>query len=99
MEIACKEYGLKPGSKAVLLPGSREKPSEKEEVQLPPIEARRYRGGVARANYLGQDGSDIQFSVKELSKAMAASTVGDVKKMKKLLRYLLGAPRYVYKYS
>ena len=79
VEIACKEYGLKTGSKAALLPGSKEKPSDKEEVQLPPFEVRSYRGGVARANYLGQGGSDIPFSIKELSKAMAAPTVGDVK--------------------
>ena len=36
VEIACKEYGLKPGSKSVRVPGSKEKIIEKEEMPLGP---------------------------------------------------------------
>ena len=50
-------------------------------------------------NYLAQHQSDIQYSVKELSKGMANPTTGDVRKMKKLLRYFTGCPRYVCKFQ
>ena len=43
----------------------------------------------------------VQFSPvfwKELSKCMAKPTIGAMKKLKKVVRYLKGTPRYVLKY-
>ena len=51
------------------------------------------RGLVARMNYLGQDRSDIQYSVTELGKDMANPIQESWIKFKRLLRYLEGAPR------
>ena len=52
-----------------------------------------YKALVARANYLAQDRSDIVFAVKELSRSMSAPTIGDMKALKRLSRYLLGRER------
>lgn len=56
-------------------------------------EAREYRQLAARANYLALDRADIQFAVKEICRGMAAPTVGDKKKLKRLVRYLISNPR------
>ena len=48
---------------------------------------------MARANYLAQDGSDIQYAVKELSRTMSDPTVGYWEKLKRLGRYLVGRTR------
>ena len=42
-----------------------------EEEWLEGSDSTRYRGLIARMNYLGQDRSDIQYAVKELSSHMA----------------------------
>ena len=62
-------------------------------------EATQYRGLTARMNYLGQDRSDIQFATKELCRKMSNANRGDWKKLKRLARYLIAAPRLVAKIS
>ena len=57
--------------------------------------ARAYRGMVARGNYLGQDRSDIQYAVKELSRGMSAPTEVDWSTLKRFARYLLDKTRIV----
>ena len=56
-------------------------------------EATQYRAIVARANYLCQDRSDIQFAVNELCRAMSEPTQGDWAALKRLGRYLIGKTR------
>ena len=46
------------------------------EELLPEHDIKLYRALVARANYLAQDRSDIQFSVKELARSMSSPTRG-----------------------
>eukprot|EP00973_Karenia_brevis_P051650 7172486-Karenia_brevis.AAC.2 len=53
----------------------------------------------ARANYLAVDRPDIQYSVKELCRTMASPARGDIRKPRRLVRYLKGCPRLVMKYS
>ena len=46
-------------------------PIDKEELSKEPLDpsgAAKYRAIVSRLNYLGQDGSEIQFAIKELGK-------------------------------
>ena len=62
---------------------------------LPPLEARAYRGVSARLNYLAQDRADIQFACKEAARRMAKPAEGDWALLKRVGRYLVGAPRYV----
>jgi hypothetical protein len=96
-EIIGKQMGLVTGSKGVATPGIKTKFTEgaDELRELPPPEASKYRGLVARANYLGQDRSDIKFSVKELSRRMAKPRYRDVENLKRLARYLIGRPRMI----
>ena len=61
--------------------------------------AKQYRGIIARMNYLGQDRSQIQFAVKELSRAMTKPTEQDKGRLKKLVRFLKGCPRYINHYN
>ena len=74
-EIIVEGVGLDgSNSRAVNTPGR--KGSENIEEKLGDRQASAYRGFVARANYLAQDRSDIQYAVKELSRTMSAPTVG-----------------------
>ena len=66
-----------------------------DEMTLNAADSTKYRAAVARANYLAADRSDIAYAVKELSRAMAHPTQGDMTTLKRLGRYLLGKPRMV----
>jgi hypothetical protein len=87
-------------AKTVGTPGVRIKAEDlvKEEM-LGKEEATMYRACVARANYLGQDRSDIQYAVKELCRRMSEPTMNDWIALKRLGRYLLGHGRYVVKFG
>ena len=61
-------------------------------------DARKYRELAARANYLAQDRMDIQFATKEICRGMCNPTKGDLKKLRRLGRYLKSVPRVVVKY-
>ena len=101
VEIILKQLSLEEASKPVSTPGIKqdgpEDPADAEE--LGKQEATAYRGITARANYVCQDRSDIQFAVKELSRGMASPTVGDRKQLKRFGRYLISRPRVVMEYN
>ena len=61
-------------------------------------DATKYRGLAARANFLSQDRADLQYATKEVARRMATPRVGDWNLLKRLGRYLVGAPRVVYEY-
>ena len=61
-EIIIGQMNLGDESRSVNTPG--QKVADLEDEELTPEESRMYRGMVARANYLGQDRSDIQYAVK-----------------------------------
>ena len=63
------------------------------EPPLPMQEASVFRALAARANYLAQDRPDVQYAVKEIARRMASPTGRDWALLKRLARYLLGAPR------
>ena len=62
-------------------------------------EAAVFRSVAARANYLAQDRPDIMFAVKEICRSMSAPTVGSMKALKRLGRYLIEHPRKVFCYE
>ena len=49
-----------------------------------------YRSHVARANYIAQDRPDIGYAVCALCQEMAAPTIGALRRLKRLVRYLKG---------
>ena len=81
VEICLKEAGIEENSREVCTPTEKSisdsknsnnlKIPERVEQELDSSGATKYRGLVARLNYLGQDRSDIQYAVKELSSYMA----------------------------
>ena len=106
-EIAVRDLGLD-NAKAAPTAGTREEQEaasvpttgQKIEVveelfELSAKEARWFRGVAARCNYLAQDRVDLQYATKEASRRMAKPRQADFALLKRLGRYLLGAPRLV----
>ena len=56
-------------------------------------ESTQFRRSVARLNYLSLDRPDIGIAVNKLARCMAHPKAGDEMALKRLLRYLQGAPR------
>ena len=98
-EILAKTMNLQ-DSKPVATPGEEDKPwlEQEEEEELGTAEASEYRALSARANYLSADRSDIQYNTKEACRGMSKPTRGDKRKLKRLVRYVSGCPRVVWKY-
>ena len=100
VEICMRELGLEKESRELVTPCDKTCGRlEEDEEYLDAKGSTKYRGLTARLNYLGQDRTDIQYAVKELSKCMANPSIGAMKKLKKVARYLKGAPRYVLRYA
>ena len=99
-ELIVKGPGLE-DAKAVATPAEGERPwlAEEDEEKLGSREAREFRGLAARANYLALDRIDIQYAVKEVCRGMAEPTKRDVRKLRRLGRYLKGRPRLVVEYK
>ncbi len=62
-------------------------------------ELTKFRALSARLNYLAQDRPDLQYAVKEVARRMACPTQNDWLLMKRVGRYLLGAPRAVQEFT
>ena len=56
-------------------------------------EARLYRGVAARLNYMSPDRPDIGHAVKEAARSMSAPKASDLRRLRKIGKYLLGQPR------
>ena len=106
-EIVIRELGLE-NSKPVTTPGSRDDAAKMGNLkiegsidtdiggkELVGKEATMFRALVARLNYLAQDRPDLQFAVKEVARRMAVPKEGDWQALKRIGRYLVGAPRAV----
>ena len=66
---------------------------------LSPQDATTYRALAARCNYLAQDRADLSYASKELCREFNIPNLESFKKLKRLVRYLAGLPRLVYRYS
>ena len=102
-EILIKEWGLE-NAKAVSTPGAKagkleDLQQDGERPEMAAADATKFRRGVARVVYLAQDRMDLGFASKELAKRMARPRIGDEMGLKRVIRYLLGRPRCVYRYN
>lgn len=79
----------------VATPGTRDHASD-ENAYLDSADATKYRACAARCNFLAQDRPEIQCSVKEVCRGMANPTEDDLVQLKRIARYLKGAPRAGY---
>ena len=71
---------------------------ELSKMPLSGVEAKKYRGGAARFNYLAQDRADVGFIAKELARGMASPSEADMCNLKKAVRYLKFRPRALQLY-
>ena len=97
-EIFVKELGMDQDRVKSDIPGERLPYEEEDDELLPHHEHKKYQALVARANYLAQDRSDIQFAVKELARTMSSPTRGSWKGLVKLGKYLKTHNRSGYSY-
>ena len=85
----------------MLAPGDedpRRKEGENEE-ELDAEQATRYKGVVARANYLAADRPDLMYATKEVCRGVAKPTKQDSHKLKRLGRFLVGSSRTIMIYD
>ena len=89
------------GAKGVKAPGEDEKNWEMSENDqaVDSKEETHFRALAARPNYLALDRMDLQYATKEVCRGMAAPTRGHIKKLRRLIRYLIEAPRVVTEYK
>ena len=94
-----------PGSKSKFQKRQGAKAVKKVEIEgnlhdlLTPEDATTFRGLSARGNYLAQDRVDISFATKELCREFAAPAHSSFQNLKRLVRFLAGTPRLVYRYD
>ena len=94
MELEGATPVTSPGVKAAKVDENDEEP-----VPLEPQAAKVFRGLAARANYLAQDRPDIAYACKEICRSMSTPVEGSWAALKRLARYLVGAPRLVTFYG
>ena len=100
-KILAEFFELEADSAAAAHNGDREHKEyeEEEDIIMSKLEAKEFRGMVARLNYLLQDSPDIQYPAKELSKEMANPKISGWRRLKKTVRYLLGREAVVWRYA
>ena len=81
--------------KAISLGDKDDKEEPWEAEKLDREEAKIFRGLAARMNFLGLDSPDLQFPRKECAREMANPERGSWKRMKNVVRYLVGRKRTV----
>ena len=72
---------------------------DSDDTPLDPARARTYRGVAARLNYITPDRADLGYAVKEAARAMATPRESSMRKLIKIGKYLIGAPRLVSKFE
>ena len=82
MEIAQQSLQVTKESKGVVTLADKSELKGEESKPLTRQAKKQFRGLVARMNYFGQDRSDIQFALKELSTAMSDPGTQAMAKMK-----------------
>ena len=90
------------GAKPAATPGTDIGRSEKDRMcsaEMNKADARRFRGLAARINYLAMDRTDLQYSAKTVAKSMATPREADWATMKRVAKYLVGAPRCIQKFK
>ena len=70
-----------------------------EDVELRTDLHTAFRGAAARANYLAAGRLDCQYACKEICQSMAKPSAQSWKALRRLCRYLVGAPRLIYRFA
>ena len=99
-EVLQQQLGFLTGkTKSVTTPGEKQGATPDK---LKPLESRDlegFRSATMRAGYLALDRPDLQFAAKECARGMSAPLVRHGEMLKRLVRYLIGAPNMVWVFS
>ena len=101
-KLLLERFGLDGNAKALSVSGDWgdwvSTAGEDKDTDVFPDEAKEFRAAVARFNYLGQDSPDVQFPAKVLSSEMANPTTASWGRLKKVVRFLVGRNRVVWRF-
>ena len=99
-ELVIEQLGLG-DDKGVGTPGvsGPDEDDNDEDTPLVGEDVTRFRGVIARCNYLGTDRPDCLFAIKEGCREMSSPTTGSLRRLKRIGRYLKKYPRLVWKYG
>ena len=96
-EFMIEELGLK-DAKPVVSPGEDAAEEEMSE-ELDEWQPQRFRSLAARSKYQSADRPDIQYSVKELCRCVSKPTKRSWEALRRLVKFLVGKPRLVWRYQ
>ena len=99
VEIILRSLNLDAKAKSVVTPAVRTKPSNDDEDPLAETEVRDYRSTCMRIAFLAQDLPHLLYASKEIARKMLKPTRGSYAAMKRIGRFLKGAPRCLQTYS
>ena len=99
-ELVIEQLGLE-HDKGVVTPGvsGGDEDDNDEDTALIGEDVTRFRGVIARCNYLSTDRPDCLFAVKEGCREMSSPTTGSLRRLRRIGRYLKKHPRLVWKYA
>lgn len=91
-----KEWGME-NAKSVDTPWVKEEDdgNQVEGEAMDKVEATRFRRSAARINYMSLERADLGQASKEIAKHMAKPRIGDERKIKRVIRYLIKNPTFV----
>ena len=101
VDLLATAYGLSSSSQAKAVPWATPDFIDRNLLAGPLLGGERaamFRSSCMRALYLALDRPDIQFTAKEISRAMSNPTINADETLKGLARYLVGAPRVLWRY-
>ena len=100
-DLLMAAYGLTASSKAKATPWDKPAFLARHPLAGPLLDERRrveFRSNCMRCLYLALDRPDIQFTAKEISRAMTSPTVHADETLKALSRYLVSHPRVLWRF-
>ena len=99
-ELVVQQLELQ-GSKSLSTPGvdGADEDDTEEDRPLSDADASKFRGVIARINYLAADRPDLQYATKEVCREMASPTSGSLRRLLRIGRYLVGQPRLIWKFA
>jgi hypothetical protein len=99
-ELVIEQLGLD-NDGGVATPGVSGAEEEDTDTDTPLVgdDITKYRGVIARCNYLGADRPDALFAIKEGCREMSKPTTGSLRRLRRIGRYLKKYPRLVWKFD
>ncbi|CAK0830057.1 unnamed protein product [Prorocentrum cordatum] len=99
-QILHAQLGMDPRTtKSLSTPGLSQKLTPEVERELNEHEAAEYRSACMRLGYLALDRPEVQFAAKECARGMQKPTERHLRLLKRAGRFLIGAPRAIWKWG